>query len=49
MPDSGFTTIRSVKCISQHCCDKTMDVKIALNRECYFPSCTKSWWIKLLS
>jgi len=33
---------------SQHCCDKTMDDKMALHRECCFPNCTKSWWMKLL-
>ena len=40
----GFTTIREMKC-----CDKTMDGKMALYRECCFPNCTKSWWKKLLS
>jgi len=29
---------------SQHCCDKTMDVEMALHRECFFPNCTKLWW-----
>jgi len=33
---------------SQHCCDKTMDEKLGFYRECCFPNCTKSWWIKLL-
>jgi len=28
----------------QHCCDKVMDGKMALYRECCFPDCTKSWW-----
>jgi len=30
---------------SQHCCDKTMDGKMALYRECCFPDCKKSWRI----
>ena len=42
------TIVRAMKYISQHCCDKTMDRKMALNFECCFPNCTKSWWIKLL-
>jgi len=38
-----------MKYASQHCCDKTMDGKMALNREYCFASYTKSWWIYLLS
>jgi len=38
-----------MKHTSQHCCDKTMDVKLALYRECCFLNCTKSWWKKLVS
>jgi len=38
-----------MKYSSQHCCDKTMDDKMALYHECCFPNCTKLWWIKLLS
>jgi len=34
---------------SQHSCDKTMDGKMALYRECCFPNCTNLWWIKSLS
>ena len=34
---------------SQHCCDKTMDDKMALYLEFCFPNCKKSWWIKLHS
>jgi len=34
---------------SQHCCGKTTEHKTVLYRECCFPNCTKSWWIKLLS
>jgi len=45
----GFTTVREMKYASQHCCDKTMDDKMALYRECCFPNCTKSWSINLLS
>ena len=37
-----------VGCASQHCCDKTVDGKMTLCRECYFPKCTKSRWVKLL-
>jgi len=33
----------------QHCCEKTIYDKFALRRECYFPNCTKSWWLKLHS
>jgi len=44
----GFTTVRETKHTSQHCCDKTMGGKLALNRECCFPNCTKSSWKKLL-
>jgi len=44
-----FTTAREVDYTSQPCCEKTMDGKMALYRECCFPNCTKSWWIKLLS
>jgi len=43
-----FTTPRDMKYTSQHCCDKTIDVKIALYHECCFPNCTNSWWKKLL-
>jgi len=39
--------IDEVAYTSQHCCDK--DDKMAFNRECIFPNCTKLWWIKLLS
>jgi len=43
-----WTTLE-MKHTSQHCCDKTMDGKMALYRECCFTNCTKSWWKKLLS
>ena len=39
----GFITVREMKYTSQHCCDITMDVKMALYRECCFPNCRKSW------
>jgi len=29
----GFTTVREMNYISQHCCDKTTDGRIALNCE----------------
>jgi len=38
-----FTGVREMKYTSQHFCDKTMDGKMALYRECCFPNCTKSW------
>jgi len=42
-PHIGFATVREMKYTSQHCCDKTMDDKMALYRVCCFPNCTKSW------
>jgi len=36
-----FTTAREMKYSSQHCCDKTMDGKVALYREWCSPNCTK--------
>jgi len=48
-PGNGFTTAREMKYTSQHSCDKTMDDKMALYRECCFRNCTKSWWVKSLS
>jgi len=48
-PHYGFNTLRDMKYTSQHCCDKTMDGKMTLYRECCFPNCTKLWWINLLS
>jgi len=30
---------------SQHVCNKTMDDKMALYRECCFSNCKISWWI----
>ena len=38
---NSFTTVREMKHVSQHCCDKTMDDKMVLYRECCFPNCTK--------
>jgi len=35
----GFSTAREMKYTSQHCCDKTMDGKMALYRKCCFPIC----------
>ena len=32
---------------SQQSCDKTVDGKMALYRECCFPNCTKSRWLKI--
>jgi len=32
----AFTTVREMKYTSQHCCDKTMDGKLALYREALF-------------
>ena len=46
---SAFTTVREMKYISQHPCDKITDGKMVLHRECCFPNCAKSWWKKLLS
>ena len=43
------TTAREMTYTSRYCCDKTMDGKMALYRECYFLNCAKSWCIKLLS
>jgi len=34
-----------MKYTSQHCCHKTMDVRMGLYRECCFPNCKKLWWI----
>jgi len=45
----GFSSVRWMKYTSQHCCDETMDGNMALYRDCCFPNCTKSWWIKLLT
>jgi len=45
---NGCTTVREIKCRSQHYCDKTMDGRMAFDHECCFPNCTKSRWIKLL-
>jgi len=45
---NDLPTVREMKHTSQQCCDQTMDDKMALYRECCFPNCTKSWWIKLL-
>ena len=36
---NGFAALREMKNTSQHCCDKTMDGKMALYRECCFPDC----------
>jgi len=33
----------------KHCYDKTDNSKMALHHQCRFPSCSKSWWIMLLS
>ena len=38
-----------MKYISQHCCDKTTDDKMALYGECCFQKCIKLWWKQLLS
>jgi len=38
-----------MKYTSQHCCDKLIKGKISSYRECFFPNCTKSRWIKLFS
>jgi len=40
---------KRMKYNSQQYCDKTMDDKMALYRECCFPSCRRTWWIKLYS
>jgi len=45
---NDFPTVREMKHTSQQCCDQTMDDKMAIYRECCFPNCAKSWWIKLL-
>jgi len=49
MSHNDFATVREMKYTSQHCSDKTTNDKMAFNRECYFPNCAKSRWIKLLS
>jgi len=36
-----YCSVGEMKHTSQHCCDKTMDDKMALYRECCFPNCTK--------
>jgi len=36
------STVKDMKYTSRHCCDKTMDGKMALYRECCFPNCSKS-------
>jgi len=36
---NGFAAVREMKNTSQHCCDKTMDGKMALYRECCFQDC----------
>jgi len=38
----AFTTVREKKYTSQHCCDKTMDDKMAL----YRAAVTKQWTTK---
>ena len=45
----GFTAVREMQYTSQHSCDKIMNGKMALYRECCFPNCSKSQWKKLLS
>jgi len=40
-----FATDTGMKCCSKHCCNKTMDDKIAFYRECCSPNCKKSWRI----
>jgi len=37
-----------MKYTSQHCCDQTVDGKMAWCRECCCPNFTKSWWKELL-
>jgi len=32
----GFAAVREMKYTSQHCCDKTMEDKMAVTRECFF-------------
>ena len=39
----GFTTVRKMKYTSQHCCEKTIDDRMGLYRECCFPNCKKLW------
>jgi len=41
--------VREMKCTSQHCCDKTIDSKMASYRESCFPNCSNLWLRKLLS
>jgi len=42
---SSLITGSLLKYTSQHCCDKTMDDKMALHCESCFTNCTKSRWI----
>ena len=39
-----FSTVIRKKHTSQHCCNKTMDDKMALYHERCFPNCKKTWW-----
>jgi len=39
----SFATVGEVRYSSQNFCDKTMDDKMALYRECCFPNCIKLW------
>jgi len=45
-PEPSPRSPSSARHCSQHCCDKTMDGKMALYRECCFPNCKISWWKK---
>jgi len=40
---TGLATVREMYFSSQHCCDKTMDDKMALYRECCFHNFIKLW------
>ena len=39
---NSSAAVRGMKYISEYCCDKTVDDKMAFNRERCFPTCTKS-------
>jgi len=41
--ESGLTEVYCILCILQHCCDKTMDDKMALYRECCLPNCMQNY------
>jgi len=45
---NSFVSVREMKYTSQYYCDKIMDDKLALYRECCSPNCTQFFQMKLL-